>query len=222
MIIRGRIGSWKVLVDLSPLKGLRWECVMCGECCRGIGFASTIRDMLSSIMGLPPLSGRDFLITVVCGLDEVIRISDFTGMPPSKFSIPIGGFVDNQGKLKCLWCGILRGPNGCVLLENNKCIAHPVKPVVCKLYPFVNHQLKWDRNGRTLRVKVDVAPTCPYVGHGPVLRKKQLRQIGMDVLAFIRQVRFGGKGYTLEDVSRLWPHVKAITADIGVKSRCLS
>lgn len=216
MIIRGRVGSWKVLVDLSPLRGLRWRCMMCGECCRGIAFASTIRDLLSAFMGLPPLPGKDFLITVSCSLDEVLRISRYLGIPPSEFSIPIGGFIDGQGRLASLWCGILRDPHGCVLLKNNRCIAHPVKPSVCRLYPFINHELKWDYNRKTLRVKVDVFRTCPYVGCGSRLRKKQLREIGRNVIEFIRQIRFGGRGHALEDVSRLWPHMKEIIANIEV------
>lgn len=214
MIIRGRVEDWKVLVDLSPLRRLRWFCQMCGECCRGIAFASMVRDTLSSIMGLPPLSGKDFLITVACSLDEILKISRYIGIPPNRFSIPIGGFLDGQGRLVSLWCGILRSSHGCVFLRNNKCMVHSVKPVVCKLYPFINHKLRWDYNGKTLHVKVDVFRVCPNIGRGPRLRKKQLSKIGRDVIEFIRQIRFGGRGYRLEDVSRLWPYVKGVIVDI--------
>jgi uncharacterized protein len=95
-----------------------FECQQCGQCCNGFGG------------------------TYLTG-ENITRISEFIHVDPETF---IPKYCDQSGSRLVL----TRGEDGfCIFFDSEKqCTTHPVKPYMCRAWPFIKTLLKnpenWD------------------------------------------------------------------------------
>jgi uncharacterized protein len=102
-----------------------FECIQCGECCKGYGGTYVTEADIQAIADFMNLSA------------ETVR---------RRYSVPSG----NKRLL-------VQGENGyCVFLDRN-CTIHPVKPRMCRQWPFIAGVLKDVANWRAM------ASCCPGI-----------------------------------------------------------
>lgn len=95
-----------------------FDCLLCGDCCTGFGGTYLTQD-------------------------NIKNIAAYIGSDPA-------AFVDNYCDLSGAKPVITRGKNGsCIFFDPEKqCIIHPVKPYMCRAWPFlktlVNNPENWD------------------------------------------------------------------------------
>ncbi len=102
-----------------------FECQQCGDCCKGFGG------------------------TYVTAKD-IINISKFINFDPKKF---IARYCDKSGSRHVLTLG----KDGCCIFFNKEtqCTIHPVKPYMCKAWPFIQTVIKHPENWNAM------ANSCP-------------------------------------------------------------
>lgn len=59
----------------------------------------------------------------------------------------------------------------CIFLKNNSCSIYPIRPLICKFYPF---ELKKDSNGE---YAFTYTSECPAIGKGPELRRNYYEKL---------------------------------------------
>jgi Fe-S-cluster containining protein len=59
----------------------------------------------------------------------------------------------------------------CFFLKNNSCVIYPLRPLICRFYPF---QLKNIQNDM---YEFAFTKECPGIGKGPLLRKEFFRKL---------------------------------------------
>jgi len=95
-----------------------FQCQMCGQCCNGFGGTYVTPE-------------------------DIVRISTYIQADPDEF---IPRYCDMTGAGPVL----TQGPDGrCIFFdEQNQCTIHPVKPRMCRAWPFLNtvvhHPENWD------------------------------------------------------------------------------
>lgn len=93
-----------------------FQCAMCGNCCRGEGYVRLSPENISAMANHLGISREEFI-------DQYTR-------PPG-----IAAHAANGD----LWLKDKPGPDQeCIMLDNNRCRVHPVKPQACIDFP-----LKW-------------------------------------------------------------------------------
>ena len=102
-----------------------FECRLCGECCKGFGGTYVTRQ-------------------------DIINISTFINFDPEKF---IARYCDKSGSRNVL----TRGKDGyCIFFDKIKqCTLHPVKPYMCKAWPYIQVILDHPENWNAM------ANSCP-------------------------------------------------------------
>jgi len=110
-----------------------FECQQCGECCNGFGG------------------------TYVTELD-IINISTYIKHEPEKFA---SQYCDKSGSRYVLTLG----SDGCCIFFDKKeqCTIHPVKPYMCKAWPFIQPVIKHPENWNAMAnscigIKKDIPP----------------------------------------------------------------
>lgn len=93
--------NYQEAFDLS-----KFECKMCGRCCRIHGFVRLTDEDIERISNYLKISEEAF-------------IDQYTTVAPDRLSLIL---KDNNG-------------NDCCLLTEKGCLIHPVKPEQCKGYP---------------------------------------------------------------------------------------
>ena len=93
-----------------------FQCMMCGNCCRGEGYVRLRPHDITRIATYLEISETEFIET-------------YTRLPEIPTHLAAGD----------LWLKDKPGPDQeCIMLENNRCRIHPVKPQACQDFP-----LKW-------------------------------------------------------------------------------
>ncbi len=153
----------------------RFECTKCGACCRDNQILITVtnRDLFRIAHGL--------------GLNahELIRALDFYILDENK-PIPVGleiipSVETEQGPA---YIALKKMENGdCIFLKDNQCMIHPLRPMVCKSFPFVfskNHdELSWG-----LSFKKEI---CPGLGVGSKVSEHELVSLAEEILADFKE-----------------------------------
>lgn len=120
--------QWKKdMVSEFNSSGDIFECRMCGECCRGFGGTYVSRTDIDNICTL-----------IKADPDMFIK----------KYCDPSGSrFVLTTGEDGC-----------CIFFDKEKqCTIHPVKPYMCKAWPFIEPVIKYPENWNAM------AGSCPGI-----------------------------------------------------------
>lgn len=158
------------VVSLSPTRELRFECQHCGACCRQPNLIVTV-------------TGKDILrIATALGLNasETINALDFylidneTSFPEGMRDIP--PIMTEKG---LAYVAIRKMEDGaCIFLDDNKCMIYPVRPAVCRTFPFT-FQMKDDG----LRWGISaLSHICPGLGKGEYIDKSDLQELGRETI----------------------------------------
>ncbi len=104
-----------------------FSCRQCGDCCRGFGG------------------------TYVTAQD-IVSISEYISFDPDQFA---ARYCKKSGSRYVLACG----KDGCCVFFNKEkqCAIHPVKPYMCKAWPFIKAVIRHPENWNTM------ANSCPGI-----------------------------------------------------------
>ncbi len=147
-----------------------FECTKCGACCRDESLLVTV-------------TGSDIVrIASVLGLssDNMLKALDFyvlsKGLP-----IPVG--LERISSVKTekgsAFIALKKMDNGdCIFLKDNLCMIHPVRPAVCKSFPFTftesSGNLSWG-----LSAKKEI---CPGLGTGTQVSEIEIEELAGAIL----------------------------------------
>ena len=149
---------------------VRFECIKCGECCRQKGLIVTVtgRDVarLSSTLGM--------------AAPELLRALDFYVLqeigtaPKGLQDTPL--LKTESGKA---YMALRKMDSGdCIFLKDNQCMIHPIRPFVCRTFPFVFRDVagvvKWGFSA--------MKDICPGIGEGGKATEQELVELGMGAL----------------------------------------
>lgn len=102
-----------------------FECRLCGDCCNGFGGTYVTQQ-------------------------DIINISAYINFDPEKF---IDRYCDKSGTRNVLTLG---KDGYCVFFDTSDyCTIHPVKPYMCKAWPFIQTVIRHPENWNTM------ADSCP-------------------------------------------------------------
>jgi Fe-S-cluster containining protein len=124
---------------------LRFQCTKCVICC-GDTKEKTRRILLLTA--------------------EAEQIATATSQPIASFAVKIEGKAPYSHEMKKM-----RENGKCVFLENNSCIIYPLRPLICRFYPF---ELKMAANRR---YKFLCTNECPSIGKGKALSKNYFEEL---------------------------------------------
>jgi len=123
----------------------RFRCIKCGICC------GDTKEKTRHILLLTP---------------EAEQIAKITVQPISKFAVEIKGKAPYSYEMK------KRAEDGkCVFLENNRCTIYPLRPLICRFYPF---ELKMSRSRK---YKFLFTAECPGINKGRMLSEDYFRKM---------------------------------------------
>jgi uncharacterized protein len=93
-----------------------FSCIQCGECCKGFG-GTYVRER------------------------DIIRIAAYTDCTPEYF---VKKYCEKSGSQLVLACG---SDGSCIFFDRQKqCTIHPVKPYMCRAWPFIRPVLRHPEN----------------------------------------------------------------------------
>jgi Fe-S-cluster containining protein len=124
---------------------VRFHCIKCGICC-----------------GDTKEKTRHILLLRI----EAEQIATTTLQPIPKFAIKIKDKAPYNYEMK------KKTENGkCVFLENNRCTIYPLRPLICRFYPF---ELKSPHSGK---YRFLFTEDCPGINKGQTLSKNYFRKM---------------------------------------------
>jgi len=142
-----------------------FECVKCGECCRQKELIVTVtgRDIahLSSTLGMAApelLRALDFYVlpengTAPKGLRDIPLLKTESGMA---------------------YMALRKMESGdCIFLKDNQCMIHPIRPFVCRTFPFVFRDVAGEAKWGLSSMK-DI---CPGIGEGSKVTEQELVEL---------------------------------------------
>jgi Fe-S-cluster containining protein len=148
----------------------RFECTKCGACCRDEYLLVTVTGSdivkIAVVLGLGPedmLKALDFYIvsdgaTTPVGLERISSVASERGLA---------------------FMALKKMENGdCIFLKEDLCMIHPVRPLVCKSFPFVFNESE-DQRSWGLSAKKEI---CPGLGTGPQILETEIGEIAESVL----------------------------------------
>ena len=124
---------------------VRFRCIKCGICC-----------------GDTKEKTRHILLLKL----EAEQIAKITAQPISKFAVELKGKAPYSYEMK------KRAEDGkCVFLEKNRCTIYPLRPLICRFYPF---ELKMSRSRK---YKFLFTEECPGINKGRMLSESYFRKM---------------------------------------------
>ncbi len=124
---------------------VRFQCTKCGICC------GDTKERTRHIILLKT---------------EAEQISKITSQPISKFALGIENKAPYVYEMK------KRSPDKkCVFIENNRCIIYPLRPLICRFYPF---ELKSRDKGKHQFL---FTKECPGIEKGQKLSERHFRKM---------------------------------------------
>jgi len=181
---------------------LRFECTKCGACCRDEFLLVTVTGSdivkIAAVLGLGP--------------DEMLKALDFYVMSNDQ-STPVGlekfPSVSTEGGLT--FVALKKMENGeCVFLKEDLCMIHPVRPVVCRSFPFVFDEADGHRTWG-LSAKKEI---CPGLGTGPQVSEDEIDTLADTILPAIQTYKEFVKEWNENQISpSALEFLKAILSD---------
>ncbi len=170
-------------------KLLRFECTKCGACCRDENLLVTVTGgdivRIAAVLGLSP--------------NEMLKSLDFYVVSNDE-SIPVGleRFPSVATESGLSYIALKKMENGeCVFLKEHLCMIHPVRPVVCRSFPFVfddsDGQRAWG-----LSAKKEI---CPGLGTGPQVSEIEIAELADSILPDIQIYREFAKEWNDNQIS---------------------
>jgi Fe-S-cluster containining protein len=154
-----------------------FECTKCGACCRDENLLVTVTGSdiikIGAVLGLGPnemLKALDFYtlsdgVTTPIGLERIPSIATERGLA----YIALKKMADGD----------------CIFLKENLCMIHPVRPLVCRSFPFTfdetDNQRTWG-----LSAKKEI---CPGLEIGPQVSISDIDEIAESILPDIQNYR---------------------------------
>ena len=152
----------------------RFECTKCGACCRDEYLLVTVTGSdiakIAAVLGFGPdemLKALDFYIvsdgmTTPVGLERISSVATERGLA---------------------FMALKKMENGdCIFLKDDLCMIHPVRPLVCKSFPFTFDESKGQRNWG-LSAKKEI---CPGLGTGSQVSETDINEIAETILPDIQ------------------------------------
>ena len=148
----------------------QFECTKCGACCRNEHLLITVTN-------------RDiFRMAKTLGIDThgIIRALDFYILEDGE-PIPAGLEIipPIETERGPAYVALKKMENGdCIFLKDDQCMIHPIRPVVCKSFPFVfresNGELSWGYSSKK--------EICPGLDSGPIISEEELVSLAQEIL----------------------------------------
>jgi Fe-S-cluster containining protein len=114
---------------------------------------------------------------------EAEQIAKITAQPISKFAVELKGKAPYSYEMK------KRVEDGkCVFLENNRCTIYPLRPLICRFYPF---ELKMSRNRKYTFLFTE---ECPGINKGRMLSESYFRKMFRLARTKHRQIADSNRG----------------------------
>ena len=134
----------EVKVKFDYPSAVRFQCIKCGICC------GDTREKTRHILLLKT---------------EAEQISNKTLEPTAHFAVEIGNKKPYLYEMK------KRIEDGkCVFLENNCCRIYPIRPLICRFYPF-------ELDLRGAKYSFHFTRECPGIGEGGILTIEYFRRM---------------------------------------------
>ena len=134
----------RLKVNFDYPTAVRFHCIKCGTCC-----------------GDTKEKTRHILLLRT----EAEQIAKTTMQPIFKFAVKIKGKTPYSYEMK-------KRENGkCVFLENDQCTIYPLRPLICRFYPF---ELKVSNSGNPVFLYTE---ECPGINNGRLLNKDYFRKM---------------------------------------------
>lgn len=147
-----------------------FECTKCGACCRDENLLVTVTGSdivkIAAVLGLGP--------------DDLVKAFDFyiatDGVPTPVGLERISSVATERG---LAFVALKKMESGdCIFLKENLCMIHPIRPLVCRSFPFVfddsNGQRTWG-----LSAKKEI---CPGLGIGPQISESEIEEMANTIL----------------------------------------
>jgi Fe-S-cluster containining protein len=132
-------------VNFDYPTALHFRCIKCGICC------GNTQEKIRHILLLSA---------------EAEQIAAATSHPISEFAVKVEGKAPYSHEMR------KTGEDGkCIFLENNRCTIYPLRPLICRFYPF---ELKTALNRKHEFLYTD---ECPGIGKGKVFEKKHFKKL---------------------------------------------
>ena len=148
-------------VNINYPTTVRFQCTKCGICC-----------------GNTEEKTRHIILLKT----EAEQIAKTTSQPISKFAVKINKKEPYVYEIK------KRADDGkCIFLENNRCIIYPLRPLICKFYPF---ELKSAHSGK---YKFLFTEECPGINKGRMLGANYFRKMFRLAQAKHRQTEYSNR-----------------------------
>jgi len=145
MAVQQTIDLLRRKVNFDYPTTVRFHCTKCGICC------GDTKEKTRHIILLKT---------------EAEHISKTTSQPTSKFAVKIKNKAPYVYEMK------KTAEDGkCVFLENNRCTIYPLRPLICRFYPF---ELKRVRSGKH---KFLFTEECPGINKGRMLSGNYFRKM---------------------------------------------
>ena len=127
---------------------------------------------------------------------DINRISRKTGADPKEFVDTLyenkkGSVkVENSGQKVVLDFPVMKSKDDgtCVFYEKEGCKIYSLRPVACRLFPFVVVEESTPKGD--ILLKISYNPTCPGIGKGPKVDQKKLEKLVVD--QFSQRMNFIG------------------------------
>jgi len=132
-------------VDFNYPRDVRFHCQRCAVCC-----GDTIKRV------------RHVLLLKI----EAERIAEVIVKPIEEFA---GKIEDHAPYIYEMRKSVKEGK--CIFLENKRCTIYPLRPLICRFYPF---ELKITTNGKH---KFLYTKECPGIGQGKKLTKNYFKNL---------------------------------------------
>lgn len=155
----------------------RFECTKCGACCRDENLIVTVTG--SDIVRIAAV--------LELGPNEMLKALDFYVVSDNE-SIPVGlekfPSVVTEGGLSFMALKKMENDE-CVFLKDQLCMIHPVRPVVCRSFPFVFDDSDGQRTwGLSAKKKI-----CPGLRTGPQVSEIEIAELADSILPDIQTYR---------------------------------
>ena len=171
------MGSPEITNPDKKLQLPRFECTKCGACCRDDQILITVtKNDLYRIAKTLELDSN----AVLRALDFYI-LDEGTPIPVGLEIIP--SIETEEGSA---YVALKKMENGdCIFLKDDQCMIHPIRPMVCRSFPFVfsedDGELSWGLSSKK--------GICPGLGIGPMVSEEELISLAKEILRDLHAYR---------------------------------
>jgi Fe-S-cluster containining protein len=186
-------------ITLTFEKDMHFECMRCGKCCFGPTRHFGIKIFYQEVMAIQDFLGKvsvkelqDFAWDYCTSMDAVGLIGNMEFFEDFKASIrsffyPVSQTFSDKNKEFFVEYYVLKNmqdSNRCIFFNplENSCFIYPVRPMICRLYPFYSEM---DLERGSIDIKSHKTEKCPGLSSDSPCDNIYLGKEGMDFAAII-------------------------------------